>query len=167
GTVNQVNQSQQQGAIGQKLDLSKLSPAIKDPSSPVTITFASWVGGSPVVQNLAKEFHKIHPNITVKFQDVPAESMQTKLTTQIAGGNPPDAAYVDSSLVGSFAPRGALVDLSPYISKSAAVKPDDYVDAFKTSAVYKGDMYGVPIDGESTGLFYRTDLFQAAGISGP
>ena len=28
-------------------------------------------------------------------------------------------------------------------------------------------MWGLPIDGESTGLFYRTDLFKAAGIDGP
>jgi ABC-type glycerol-3-phosphate transport system substrate-binding protein len=28
-------------------------------------------------------------------------------------------------------------------------------------------MYAVPFDGESTGLFYRTDLFEAAGIAGP
>ena len=26
---------------------------------------------------------------------------------------------------------------------------------------------GLPFDGESTGLFYRTDLFQAAGITSP
>ena len=28
-------------------------------------------------------------------------------------------------------------------------------------------MYGLPFDGESTGLFYRKDLFEAAGITGP
>ncbi len=28
-------------------------------------------------------------------------------------------------------------------------------------------MYGLPFDGESTGLFYRTDLFEAAGIAEP
>jgi multiple sugar transport system substrate-binding protein len=47
------------------------------------------------------------------------------------------------------------------------VKPDDYVDAFKTFVTYDGHMWGLPIDGESTGLFYRKDLFAAAGIAGP
>src|SRR5213083_3007128 len=83
GKVNSVAQTEQKEALGQKLDLSKLSPDIKDPSQPVTITFASWVGSSPLMQKLSKEFHEIHPNISVKFEDVPAESMQTKLTTQI------------------------------------------------------------------------------------
>src|SRR5205085_11628960 len=46
-------------------------------------------------------------------------------------------------------------------------KADDYVSAFRQSNTFNGDMYGLPFDGESTGLFYRTDLFQAAGITSP
>ena len=38
GKTHSVSQTEQQGAIGAKLDLSKLSPSIKDPSSPVTDT---------------------------------------------------------------------------------------------------------------------------------
>jgi multiple sugar transport system substrate-binding protein len=170
GTVNSVVQSQQQGAIGQNLDLSKLSPGIPDPSSPVTITFQSWVGstdGAKMWQKLADQFHQIHPNITIKFQDVPSEEAVTKLTTQIAGGNPPDVAYVDTSAVGSLAPRGALTNLEDYIANSKGVTKSDYVPAFASMSSYNGQMYGLPIDGESTALFYRTDLFQQAGISGP
>ena len=37
--------------------------------------------------------------------------------------------------------------------------------AFKTFVTYENSMYGLPFDGESTALFYRTDLFQAAGIA--
>ena len=47
------------------------------------------------------------------------------------------------------------------------MKPDDYVEAFATAVMYEGKMYGLPYDGESTGLFYRTDLFEAAGVAGP
>src|SRR5436305_9391971 len=119
GKVNSVNQSEQSGAlVGKSLDLSKLSPSIKDPSHPVTITFESpWVS-SPLIQKLAKEFHQIHPNITVNIQAVTQNTEPTKLTAQIAGGNAPDTAYMDSGTVGAFAPRGALVDLTDYMSKS-------------------------------------------------
>ena len=47
------------------------------------------------------------------------------------------------------------------------MKPDDYVDAFKTFVTYEDKMWGLPIDGETTGLFYRTDMFEAAGIDSP
>jgi multiple sugar transport system substrate-binding protein len=140
---------------------------VKDPTSPVTVTFSSWVGSDPTMKKMAADFHKLHPNITIKFQNVSADNASQKLTTQLAGGNPPDVAYIDASGTSDFASRGALVNLDNYISRSSIVKPDDYVDAFKTFVTYDGHLWGLPIDGESTGLFYRTDLFKAAGISGP
>jgi len=168
GTTHAVNQTVQSGAIGQKLDLSKLSPSIKDPSSPVTITYETWQDFSKgALPALAKEFHQIHPNISIKFQAVPADSAQTKLTTQIAGGNPPDVAYVDDGTVGAFAPRGAILNLEDYMSKSKATPKSDYVPAFAKMVSYQGQMYGLPIDGESTALFYRTDELKKAGISSP
>ena len=140
---------------------------VPEPTEPVTITFSSWVGNERGMKALYKKFKAEHPNITIEFQDVPAEESEKKLTTQIAGGNPPDAAYVDASNVGVFGPRKALVNLESYISRSDVVDPNDYVEAFKTQATVDGAMYGLPFDGESTGLFYRTDLFEAAGIAGP
>jgi multiple sugar transport system substrate-binding protein len=140
---------------------------VKDPTKPVTVTFSSWVGGDPTMKKFAADFHKLHPNITIQFQNVNADNASEKLTTQIAGGNPPDVAFVDASATSDFASRGALVNLDNYIARSDVVKPDDYVDAFKTFVTYDNHMWGLPIDGESTGLFYRTDLFAAAGIDSP
>jgi multiple sugar transport system substrate-binding protein len=140
---------------------------IVEPTSPVTITFSSWVGNEPNIKKIAKAFQKDHPNITVKFQNVPAEQASQKLTTQIAGGNPPDAAYIDAGTTADFASRGALVPLDDYFAASDIVDPEDFVEAFNLSNIHDGQQYGIPFDGESTGLFYRTDLFEKAGIAGP
>jgi multiple sugar transport system substrate-binding protein len=67
-------------------------------------------------------------------------------------------------VVVDFASRNALLEFGPYAEKSTAVKVDDYVDAFLNAAIWEDKLYGLPYDGESTGLFYRTDLFEAAGI---
>jgi multiple sugar transport system substrate-binding protein len=140
---------------------------VKDPTTPTTVTFSSWVGSDATMKKMAADFHKLHPNITISFQNVSADNASQKLTTQIAGNNPPDVAFVDASSTADFASRQALVNLDGYIARSTIVKPSDYVDAFKTFVTYNGHLYGLPIDGESTGLFYRKDLFAAAGISGP
>jgi multiple sugar transport system substrate-binding protein len=140
---------------------------VKDPTSPTTVTFSSWVGSDPTMKKFAADFHKLHPNITIAFQNVNADNASQKLTTQIAGNNPPDVAFVDASATSDFASRQALVNLDGYIARSSVVKPADYVDAFKSFVTYDGHIWGLPIDGESTGLFYRKDLFAAAGISGP
>lgn len=152
-------------SVGEQLDLANLSPDIPDPSEPVTISFASWVGSSDTLQALRDQFHELHPNITVEFEDVPAEEATDRLTTRIAGGNPPDVQFLDQSAVIDFASRNALLELGPYAEQSVAIDVDDYVAAFLDAAIYEEKLYGLPIDGETTGLFYRTDMFEAAGIT--
>jgi multiple sugar transport system substrate-binding protein len=140
---------------------------VADPTSPTTVTFFSWVGNEPTMKKFADQFHAQHPNITIKFENAPAEKAADVLTTRIAGNNPPDVAYVDASNTADYAERGALVDLDDYMSRSDVVNPDDYVAGFKTFVTYDDTMWGLPFDGETTGLFYRTDRFEEAGISGP
>src|SRR3954453_21864661 len=152
---------------GSSSSASKGAGPVPDPKEPVTITFASWVGKERGMKTLYKKFQAEHPNITVKFVNIPSEGASQKLTTQIAGGNPPDSAYLDSSTIADFASRGALGNLDDYIKRTPTVKPDDFVEAFKGSTVYENHMFALPFDGESTGLFYRTDLFKAAGITEP
>jgi multiple sugar transport system substrate-binding protein len=141
----------------------------KEPTEPVTITFSvfSSVGGSPQFKKFQEDFQKQHPNITVEFQLVPSERATDKLVTQVAGGNAPDVAYMDSSAVEDFSSRNALVNLDSYVAGSEVVDPDDYVEGFKAASEYKGSLFGLPFDGETTGLFYRTDLFEEAGIDQP
>ncbi|HET6561126.1 MAG TPA: ABC transporter substrate-binding protein [Marmoricola sp.] len=140
---------------------------VEEPTEPTEVTFFSWVGNQPNMKKMARQFHKEHPNITIKFENVPAEQAAQVLTTRIAGNNAPDVAFVNASDTADYASRGALVNLQNYIGRSDVVNPDDYVEGFKSFVTYEGDMWGLPIDGESTGLFYRTDMFEEAGIDGP
>jgi multiple sugar transport system substrate-binding protein len=140
---------------------------VQAPKEPTTITFASWVGNSETMKNLAADFHKEYPTITVQFQNLPAEQAGQKLLTQVAGGTAPDTAFMDMGDVTDFASRGALVDLSSYIAQSQYIDTSDYVEAWANGAQYEDTWYALPFDGETTGLFYRTDLFEQAGIDGP
>jgi multiple sugar transport system substrate-binding protein len=141
--------------------------SVPEPTKPVTVTFSSWVGTQPAMKKLADNFHAAHPNITVQFQNVTADNSQQKITTQIAGGNPPDAAFIDAGAVPSFAGRDAIIDLDNYIARSSWVKPDAYVPAFKQFVTFDKKMYGLPFEGESTSMFYNKDMFKAAGIDHP
>jgi multiple sugar transport system substrate-binding protein len=137
------------------------------PKGDVTISFASWVGDQPAMKKLYAGFHKKYPNITVTFNNIPSDSEAQKLVTMVAGGTAPDVAYMDGGSVSDFASKGALQPLDGYVAGSDVVKKDDYVANFMEGAIYKGSMYGLPFDAETTGLFYRKDLFKAAGISSP
>jgi len=142
--------------------------AVEAPSEDVTITFqVTDAAMGTTMDKFVKDFEEEYPTITVELQKAPTDAAAQKLTTQIAGGNPPDVAYVDAASTADFASRNALVNLDDYIERSDIVKPDDYVDAFRTFVSFEDSMYGLPFNGESTGLFYRTDLFEEAGIDGP
>src|SRR4051794_32298058 len=54
-------------------DAGKGQGPVKDPTKPVTVTFSSWVGGDPTMKKFAADFHKLHPNITIQFQNVNAD----------------------------------------------------------------------------------------------
>ncbi|GAB3330981.1 ABC transporter substrate-binding protein [Micromonospora halotolerans] len=157
------------GSDGKKPDtnIGKGPGPVKDPTTPQTVTFFSWVGNEPQMKKMAAEFHKQHPNITIKFENAPAEQAQQVLSTRIAGNTPPDVAYINASDTSDYAARGALVDLGGYMERGEIVKPDNYVDGFKTFVTWNDKMWGLPFDGETTGLFYRTDRFKEAGIDGP
>jgi ABC-type glycerol-3-phosphate transport system substrate-binding protein len=119
------------------------------------------------MKKFKRTFEQEHPNITVEFEGVGPAQAKEKLLTEIAGGNAPDAAFVDASFVQDLGSRGALVNLDGYIAGSDDVATEDYVEGFRNTALYQGNMYGLPFDGETTGLFYRTDLFREAGIEDP
>jgi multiple sugar transport system substrate-binding protein len=141
------------------------SPDIPDPTEPVTITFANFNDmETPFWQGMKEEFEAEHPNIKVEFQTVPGEELFDKLLAQIAAGNPPDAAYVSDWMTGAFAQEGGLAPLDDYVAKSDLIDTSDYVPAFLESSQVDGVQYGLPLTSETTGLFYRTDRFEEAGL---
>ena len=147
-----------------------VTPVIaKEPTSPVTISFAApgYIVNSPNIKKFASQFQKLHPNIKIEFQSVPAEQEEDKLITQFAAGTAPDTAYMDANTVTDFGQRNALLNLEGYLAGSKLVDKSDLVPAFARINSVSGQMFGLPFDGESTALFYRTDMFQAAGITHP
>jgi multiple sugar transport system substrate-binding protein len=148
-------------------DLGKGEGPVQEPSSPQTVTFFSWVGNEPTMKRFAEEFHAEYPNITIKFENAPAEQAGQVLSTRIAGNNAPDVAYINASDTADYAARNALVDLDDYMTRSEVVNPEDYVEGFKKFTTWEDTMWGLPFAGETTGLFYRTDRFAEAGLEGP
>lgn len=88
----------------------------------------------------------------------------TKLTTNLAtGSGAGDVIVVDVEKIGPFVSSGGLVNLS----KQYGV--DKYEQDFAPYAWAQGkggdgDMYGIPVDLGPGVMYYRTDIFENAGI---
>ncbi|WP_338784423.1 extracellular solute-binding protein [Streptomyces sp. DG1A-41] len=100
----------------------------------------------------------------------------TKLNAMLAGKNPPDVVRgVGATDVPYFAARGLMTDLDSYFARSDVLKPSDLApanDVWRYDATSRkqgtGPRYGMAKDYSQDCMFwYRTDMFEAAGLELP
>jgi multiple sugar transport system substrate-binding protein len=136
-------------------------------SGPTTLKV--WIMGSSG-QNFSKltaGFTK-STGISVDVQAIPWADVDTKLTTAVASGNGPDVVQIGLSNLPTFVSSGALMDLSPYMSSHPALASSNFLGAVSTDKLNPaGKVLSVPWISDVRVLFYRTDIFQQAGIQGP
>ncbi|GAB3260069.1 ABC transporter substrate-binding protein [Kineosporia babensis] len=112
---------------------------------------------------IAAGYTETHPDVTVKFDPIPFESYTTTLTTQIAGGNGPDLAWVLEDSAPDFVGSGALTPLTETLQKTEGYELDDLSDS--ATALWKndGDLYAYPFSTSPFGVFVNNDLLKEAG----
>ncbi|MDQ0574906.1 extracellular solute-binding protein [Agromyces albus] len=109
-----------------------------------------------------EEYNASQDDVVVKLQVVPADTWDQKLKAAQAAGKQPDVRTTSYGNIkpgvanGHFAELGELMDAEAFDD----IQPN--VQDFVTS---EGGYYAYPLLVEpSTVLFYRTDLFEAAGL---
>lgn len=110
---------------------------------------------------LIDDFEADNPGVTVNVTAIPWDSAHDKFTTAITAGTTPDAAMVGSTWMGEFAGLDALDPTPSEIDSSA------FFEGAQSTTMVDGTSYGVPWYVETRLVFYRTDLAEQAGITGP
>ena len=116
---------------------------------------------------IAEGFQESHPNVTVSFDSIPFDSYTTTLTTQIAGGNPPDLAWILETSAADFVNSGALAPLNEIFS---AIEGYDLWDlSIPASELWTrdGQLYAYPFSTSPFAMFANNDLISAAGAKTP
>ncbi|MDU0315045.1 sugar ABC transporter substrate-binding protein [Phycicoccus sp. M110.8] len=116
--------------------------------------------------SIAKEYMAKHPQVKkVTFDPVPFEGYTTSVTTQIAGSNPPDLAWILERDAPDFVSSGALADLKPTLSKTDGYQLNDLVPS-ATRLWTNGDkLYAYPFSTSPMGVFYNKTLLKKAGVT--
>lgn len=115
--------------------------------------------------SIAAEYRKTHPDIrSITFDYIPIDNYTTALTTQIAGSNPPDMAWVLERDAPDFVTSGALTDLTPTLEKTAGYQYGDLTPAATKLWKQGGDLYAYPFSTSPFGMFYNKDLLRKAGV---
>jgi multiple sugar transport system substrate-binding protein len=138
--------------------------------SAAELRFTIWTGNEAhlkMLNGFAETFRAKRPDVSVKYETIPAGDYTQKLTFQLAGGNPPDAGWLMEDAAPAFAAAGVLENLTPALQKTQGY---DFAD-FSKSALglwMAGDkVYGVPFSTSPFVIFYNKDLFDKAGLEDP
>ncbi|MEU6608031.1 sugar ABC transporter substrate-binding protein [Streptomyces shenzhenensis] len=135
-----------------------------------TITFWDNNGGvrTDIWKQVIADFEKKYPDIKVEYVGIPAASAQSKYDTAIQGGGLPDVGGVGTAMLAEVAVQGALEPLDDRVAKSSLNgRLNDGLLAISKSAGGGDDLYQVPTSANNGTLWYRTDLFEQAGLDAP
>ncbi|WP_328899598.1 MULTISPECIES: sugar ABC transporter substrate-binding protein [unclassified Streptomyces] len=135
------------------------------------ITFWDNNGGprTAVWKEIIQDFEKKYPDIKVKYVPIPIADVQSKYDTAIAGGGVPDVGGVGTAYLANMVSQEALEPLGDRIKDSSlnGKLVEGMVESVKDAAGRDDEMYTVPTSANNGALWYRTDLFEAAGLDAP
>jgi multiple sugar transport system substrate-binding protein len=138
-------------------------------SGSITLTVSGW-SSTPaedaLVQQNLKSFEALHPNIHINWSPIPGD-YPTKMRANVASGNVPDVFYMQPSMSSEYISTGKLLNLSPYMARDGVKASDFYPALINPFTCTSGQVYGLPKDWDSLGVFYNKQMFQAAGLSFP
>lgn len=146
---------------------AKPTVAAKAASQPAEkVKMAFWFWGSPDEKasndKITAAFNSQSTTSEVQNVQVTWEEFNTKFETAVAGGQPPDAFYVNESAYARQACNSILLDWQPYL-KALGIDPKK---KWHPLAQYwwNGKFHGPALALESHILLYNNDLFTKAGL---
>jgi multiple sugar transport system substrate-binding protein len=90
----------------------------------------------------------------------------TKLQLAAVGGRPPDVAISHATRLGSLAPAGLVMELTPDLLERHGITPDKFEPAVWKRGQFKGKQYAIPLDTHPFVLYYNTELAKKADLLG-
>lgn len=117
---------------------------------------------------VAQRFMAQHPGVRVKVvADIAHGPYVSVLTTRFIGGNPPDVMIMDDWFMGPLALEGLLRPLEDFIRTDSHYRAEDFPPSMVRDGYMGNTRYSIPWYGGFGCLFYRTDVFEAAGVRPP
>lgn len=136
----------------------------------VNLRMTTWSANEAhlaMLNEIAAGFKQTHPNVTVTFEPLPFENYTTTLTTQIAGGNPPDLAWILEATAADFVNSGALAPLTDAFTATEGYDMADVTEQATALWTKDGQLFAYPFSTSPFALFVNNDIIKAAGAKTP
>ena len=123
--------------------------------------------GSPFSVAVLKRLDEFESQTGIKVEVVELPYEQTLPKSIIEARNKTgayDVIQINRPSLAALADRGLLMPLGDYVSQDVI---DDLYPVHRDYGTFNGKLYAVPHSNDLRALYYRTDLFEQAGIAGP
>ncbi|MFF0789012.1 ABC transporter substrate-binding protein [Streptomyces spiralis] len=142
----------------------KSSDNAQDDSGPARIEF--WTinlkkNFSGYIQGMIDRYHKDHPDVTVRWVDIPGADVKQKLLSAIASGDTPDVVNLTNIDLEQFVP--SLADLGKYVTPE---QREQYIPSLLAPLQRDGKLVAIPwYNGGAPIAVVNTDLVRKAGLN--
>ena len=122
----------------------------------------SWDIAARSLQNAAEMYNEEN-GTDISVEELGGDSWENRFDTAVASGSgAPDFTSVQNFDTTNYASIGGLMDLTERIEETDM--EDEIVDGKWETVTYDGSYYAIPWDLGPTGVFYRRDVYEDAGI---
>ena len=137
---------------------------------PINLRMTIWSANEAhlkMFNELAADYKKSHPNVNVTYESLTFDTYTTTLTTQIAGGNAPDMAWIFETTAYDFVNSGALYPLTDVLTKTNGYNLADIPEKPLGRWQKDGVIYAYPFSTSPFAMFVNNDLIKQAGAKTP
>jgi sorbitol/mannitol transport system substrate-binding protein len=153
---------------------SSSSPGSSTTSSSTSGTVTVAVVSNPLITGqmiplTSSVFEKEYPGIKVKFATYTEGDLRAAIEKDVSThSNAFNVIMIGPYETPLFAKNGWLDNLSTqFMASDPSYDASDILPSISKALSYDGSLYSVPFYGESSMLYYRKDLFKAAGLTMP
>jgi len=144
----------------------EVKPVTTDPDAPVTLTVWCWDPTFNIyaMNEAAKVYAGIRPNVTINVVETPWDDLQQKLITSLsakATGNLPDIILMQDNAI----QKNVMTYPDAFVSLTGKMDLSQFAQFKVDVGTVDGKNYGVPFDNGATGTFIRRDIIARAGLS--
>jgi len=118
-------------------------------------------GFSEYINGVIGRYEEQHPDVKIKWVDVPFSQGEKRALAAVLSKNVPDLINMNPDFGATLASKGALIDIKNLISRK---EYDNYLEMSWQASSINGFVYGIPWYITSAVTFYNKGILKKSGV---
>ena len=153
------------------ISCQKKAGGTASPTTPVEIRYmGTETVGQPIntlFMEMLDQFHRENPDIRVQADLLPSADLRTKITVEMAAGNPPEISCCISSYASEFMRDNKIEDWRPIMAQNPEFGRWFRPENIANLTYHDGRIMTMPTEASIDALYYNTEIFARNGWQPP